>query len=51
MICKECGHAATDHETYDGCLHGWTYPPHGGPALTEGCECPWTLAMNRQGDA
>lgn len=47
MICSSCQHLETDHDLDDGCTHGWTYGPMGGPALTTGCTCPWTLARYR----
>lgn len=35
-----CGHAASEHDKGQGCLHGWTWD-HEGYSITDGCECQW----------
>lgn len=45
--CPGCGHVLGIHAAELGCVHGWTYD-HDGHAVTDGCECPLTLALQHQ---
>jgi hypothetical protein len=44
-LCPGCGHVLGVHADSFGCIHGWTYDADGF-AVTEGCECPLTLAFH-----
>lgn len=48
--CPGCTHSLREEHSLEfGCIEGWTYPDGGGPALTEGCECPLTLSSDNGG--